>query len=150
MAAKTEKLTDVGLLVNRLGLGLIVLYYGSQMALGVFGGDGFQAQLVSFEENLGAPRWLGALAIISAFAGSIGILLGLFTRLSAFGICCTMAVATYTGLSRPGSADALVSGDMSTLPQFYYPMALAFMALAITLTGAGSFSIDKKLFGKGR
>ena len=127
-----------------------MIYYGLQKAFGAFHGLGFQNQLDWFSEHLHVPTWIGALAIISEFGGSIAVLLGLFTRLGALGIVCTMAVAAYTGASRPGVLHGLLTGDYSAPPAVLYPLAMMFMALAVVFTGAGSFSLDAKIFKRGK
>lgn len=149
MAVKAEKWNDIGLLILRIGLGLVLLYYGSQKVLGVFGGSGFQAQLSKWEIERGIPTWLGILAITSEFAGSIAVMLGLLTRVAAFGMLCTMLTAAWFNLNRPGMAQDLLSGG-SDANRFGFPFALACMAASLMLTGAGAYSIDRKLFKKGR
>jgi putative oxidoreductase len=150
VAAKSDKWLDIGLLILRIGIGLILLYYGSRKLFPVLGGPGFQGQLNTWEVQRNIPRWLGILAIISEFAGGIAFLSGLFTRLAAFGVMCTMATAAFFGISRPGAIDGLGRGDSQVLSQVFYPMTLMFVALAIIFTGAGAFSLDRKLFKKGR
>jgi putative oxidoreductase len=113
VASKADKFTDIGLLILRLGLGMVVLYYGLQKAFNVFGGMGFQQTMHVFELSKGIPRWLTAFAIIAEFAGSMGILFGLFTRVAAFGLMCTMATAAYFGYSRPDGLSGLVNGNPS-------------------------------------
>lgn len=146
MAAKSDKYLDIGLLILRIGIGLIVLYYGSRKLFPILGGPGFQGQLNNWEVSRNIPRWLGILAIISEFAGSIGIMFGLFTRVAAFGIMCTMATAAFFGLSRPGALGGLSRGDSVVLPAVFYPAALMVVALALIFTGAGAMSLDKKIF----
>lgn len=150
MAIKDDKLQDTGLLVLRIGLGGVLLYYGLRMAFGSFHGPGFQTQLAEFQTSVHAPRWLGSMAIISLFAGSIGVLLGLFTRVAAFGIMCTMAVAAYSGANRLGVMNGLWDGDPTSPPAVLYPLVLMFLAMGIVLTGAGAFSLDRKVFRRGK
>jgi putative oxidoreductase len=150
VASKAEKYTDIGLLVLRVGLGTVLLYYGLQKAFGAFGGSGFQAQLQLWETTRGIPKWLGSMAIIAEFAGSMGVIFGLFTRVAAFGMMCTMATAVFFGFSRPGSFSALTSGDRAIPAMTLFPLALAFAAAALIFTGAGAFSLDAKVFKRGR
>ncbi|MEA2554615.1 MAG: putative oxidoreductase [Fimbriimonadaceae bacterium] len=150
MAAKTDKLLDIGLLILRIGLGLVVLYYGLQKGFGAFNGNGFQGQLDVWEAQRHIPKWLGVLAIISEFAGSIGVIFGLFTRIAAFGIACSMATAAFLGASRAGALAGLWDGDKMVPPTVLYPLALAFMAAALVFTGAGAFSLDRKVFKRGK
>ena len=150
MAIKDDKLQDIGLLILRIGLGTVLLYYGLQKAFGAWGGHGFQGQLDAFQTSLHVPKWLAAMAIISEFAGSIGVLLGLFTRVAAFGIMCTMAVAAYSGATRLGVMNGLWNGDPTSPPAVLYPLALMFVAMSLIFTGAGALSFDRKVFKRGK
>ena len=150
MAIKDDKLRDIGLLVLRVGLGSVLFYYGLQKGFGAFGGSGFQRTLEHFHTMVGAPTWLGALAIVSELGGSIAVILGLFTRVAAFGMMSTMAVAAYSGATRLGVMNGLWNGDPTSPPPVMYPMALMFMALALVLTGAGSLSLDAKVFKRSK
>ena len=145
-----SKLQDFALLIMRLGLGVVVLYYGSQKMLGAFGGSGFQGTVSYMRNAYGIPPVFAIMAICAEFFGSLGLILGLFTRLAAFGIMCTMAVATYQGIHKPGMGDALFTGDrtLNAAPTILYPAALCVFALGLMLLGAGSFSLDSKFFGK--
>jgi putative oxidoreductase len=130
------KLNDVGLLVLRLVLAAIILWYGAQK-VGIFGGGGVRQTLESFKSKNGFPEWLTALAIISEFLGGIAVGIGLLTRLAAFGIACTMAVASWSNYSGGGGYKAA-----------HLPLALFGMAAALVLTGAGSFSLEGILFAR--
>jgi putative oxidoreductase len=149
VAIKDDKLRDVGLLVLRVGLGGILIYYGLQKAFGAFDGNGFQLQLQNWEER-NIPRWLGTLAILSEFGGSIAVILGLLTRVGAFGIMCTMAVAAFMGASKPGAMMSIWVGERGSQSPVFYPLAMMFMAAALMLTGPGGISIDSKIFKRGK
>lgn len=133
---KPDKLTDFGLLLMRLILATILLYNGSQKLFGAFGGMGYEATLSFFRSKVGAPEWLGWMAIISEFFGGIGIALGLLTRLAAFGASCTMVVAIYSSRAEFKSTE--------------FPGATLGLALGLLFIGAGAFSLDKALFGKAK
>jgi putative oxidoreductase len=132
-----EKIADVGLLVLRIFLAVAMMYHGSQKLFGAFGGPGLEATIGGFQASRGIPPLFGYLAVIAEFFGGLGVGVGLATRLAAFGIACTMAVATYVHVS---------SGD--PFMKFELPLMLFGMAVAVMLTGAGSFSLDKAFFGK--
>ena len=149
MAAKGDKTLDAGLLVLRIGLGAILFYYGLQHMFPIFGGSGIQGQLNRWEIQHNIPHWLGLLAAISEFAGSVGVIFGLCTRVAAFGIMCTMATAAFFGATHGGAISGILHGDNTVLPTVFYPLALMFMAAALMLTGAGKFSLDAKVFKKG-
>lgn len=126
-----DKLADFGLLLLRIVLFSVLIFYGSQKMLGVFGGEGIAGTLTTFQRQNGFPQWLTMLAIVSEFCGSVAILFGLLTRLAAFGIACTMATAAYENYQR-----ANIYKDA------HLPLALLGMALALIFTGAGQFSLD--------
>ena len=121
----------------RLVLGAIFIAHGSQKVLGAFGGHGLVAW-TSGKTPFGFMRpswlWLGA-AALSEFIGSILVLVGLFTRLGAFLICCVMLTAV-TG----------VHWSHFFLPEgFEYALGLLGAALALLIAGGGRASIDESL-----
>ena len=147
MASK-DKSTEIGILVLRVGLGLVLLYHGSQKVFGVFGGLGFQPTLETWEQVRGVPQWLGFLAIASEFGGGLLVMLGLLTRAFGFLIACTMATAAYFELTKPGALHALSEGRNTMVATYGYPLALALVGLALVFLGSGRFSLDQKFFGR--
>ena len=132
---KRDKVNDFGLLMLRIFLASILAYYGSQKMFGLFGGEGIQGTISAFEKQ-GFPQWLTMMAIVAESAGSLAVLLGLLTRLAAFGIACTMATASYEMLMMH-----------MHYPDAHLPLALCGIALALIFTGAGTFSLDYMLTG---
>ena len=86
----------LGSLVARLALGLVMFPHGAQKALGWFGGHGFAGTMGFFTGMMHIPAPLAFLAILAEFAGSLGLIVGLFGRVAAFGIACVMTVAILT------------------------------------------------------
>src|SRR5512140_3558185 len=84
---------DVVALVLRLVLGIVFFPHGMQKLLGWFGGYGFEGTMGFFTGKLGIPALFAFLAIIAESLGSIGLILGLGTRIAALGISITIAVA---------------------------------------------------------
>nr|WP_320012757.1 DoxX family protein [uncultured Desulfobulbus sp.] len=84
---------DVALTVLRLALAVVVLPHGAQKVLGVFGGAGFNGTMQFFTVTMGIPYLLGLMAVLAESLGSLGLLFGFMTRLSAFGVGVTMVVA---------------------------------------------------------
>lgn len=130
-------LADFGLLLLRIGLAVVITWYGAWHLFGSFDGPGVAKTLSGFHEKHGFPTWLGWLAIISEFFGGIAVGLGLLTRLAAFGITCTMAVAAFTNFQSGGF-------DQKT----HLPFALMWMALALLFMGAGPYSVEGYLAGR--
>lgn len=136
---------SLALLLLRISLGSIFIAHGSQKLLGAFGGQGLTATFKAFEENLGIPPVLTMLAIIAEFGGGIGVLCGLLTRVSAFGIASDMAVAILkvhlvngfflNSYCLPGKGNGVE-----------YSIALLGMALALVLSGGGKWAIDRLLW----
>ena len=88
------------------------------------------------------PGLFQALAAVSEFGGGIALILGLLTRLSAFGIGSTMAVAVYTHIIILKDPFVNPNGSSYELPAIYFLIALTLVVL-----GAGRFSLDNKIFG---
>ena len=132
---KRDRLNDFGLLLLRIFLAGILVYYGSQKMFGLFGGEGVQGTISAFEKQ-GFPQWLTMLAITAESAGSLAVVLGLLTRIAAFGIACTMATASFEMLK--------MHWDYKDA---HLPLALCGMALCLIFTGAGTFSVDYAITG---
>ena len=84
---------DHTLTVVRLVLGVVFFAHGAQKALGWFGGPGFSATLAGFTTHMSIPEFFAVLAILAEFLGGIGLIVGLLTRVAAFGIAVNMCVA---------------------------------------------------------
>ncbi len=138
--------TDVGLLILRIGLGLLFMFYGSQKMFGLFGGKGYSAQVESFIGD-GIPPLFAHLAILTEFLGGLALLLGFFTPAAAFALACVMAVATYKHMSQPEAWNLLfASGKSGDVSRFFYTFSLLISCLATMVMGGGKISLDGKLF----
>lgn len=139
---KESKSADWALLVLRIGVGLIVLYFGARKVLPIWGSEGFYASMSGLQAGTGAPAWLAMCAILAETAGALGLIFGLFTRLAALGLLGTMAVAAWTK-----------TPDMNlytppSMQGFFFPTLIGFCALAFLIAGAGSISIDQSIANK--
>jgi putative oxidoreductase len=144
---KIDPRISVGLLILRLGVGLVMVFYGLQKALGLFGGHGYVATVEMFTKEMQIPAVFAHLAIIAELAGGLGILVGFLTPVAAFGVFCTMVVATYKMGTMPGALQAMVTtGNPADASRLLYPAVLALAALALLITGAGAYSLDARLF----
>src|SRR5262249_59079553 len=95
--------TDSGMagLLLRLTLAVVLFPHGAQKALGWFGGQGFTPTMAFFTRS-GIPPVLALLVIVMEFLGSLGLALGLLTRVVVFGLLLQMLVAIVTVHSRNG------------------------------------------------
>ena len=127
----------------RLALGGIMFAHGAQKVLGSFDGPGFNAVVSQPEAPFSFMRpawlWWGA-AALSEFLGSLLIVLGLFTRVGAFLVACTMITAVF-GVHWP----------LFFAPRgIEYPLALTAMSLALLISGGGMASVDLALTSRRR
>src|SRR6202040_3479168 len=82
--------------ILRLTLGVVFFAHGAQKMLGWFGGFGFRGTMGFFTGMMHIPAPLAFLAIAAEFFGGLGLILGLVTRIAAFGIGMNMLVAILT------------------------------------------------------
>jgi putative oxidoreductase len=127
-------------LVARLTLGLVMFPHGAQKALGWFGGYGYSGTMGYFTQSLHIPAPLALLAIGAEFAGSLGLILGLFSRLAAVGIATIMLVAILTVHAANGFFMNW-SGSQKGEGFEYHLLALG-LALIVLAQGAGAASLD--------
>lgn len=139
---KESKAADLALLVLRVGIGVIVLYYGARKVMPIWGSEGFYATMNGLQAGTGAPAWLAMCAILAETAGALGIIVGLFTRLAAIGLLGTMAVAAWTKMP------AMNLYTPPSMNDFFFPAVIGLCALAFLISGAGSFSIDQAIANK--
>jgi putative oxidoreductase len=133
---------DSILALARLVLGFVFFIHGSQLALGWFHGYGFHASM-HFFESIGIPAVFAFLAIAAQFLGGLGLILGFFARIAAFGIAVTMLVAVIKVHLAVGffmNWYGMQKGEGYE----YHLLAIALAAI-IMVKGAGAFSIDRAL-----
>lgn len=122
----------------RLALGAIFIGNGAQKVFGSFNGPGWakwtaMSQAVPFTFMQPPRLWLGAAALSELIGGAL-VLLGLFTRVGAFLLICTMLTAIKL-----------------LWPAFFGPAGMQLPvvclggALALLIGGGGQASIDQKL-----
>ncbi len=134
-----------GALFLRLGLGTIFFVHGSQKVLGWFGGHGLAATYDAFTQQMGIPAVFAALAIAAEFLGSLGLFLGLLTRIAAFGIGSVMVVAIYMVHWQNGFFMNW-SGQMPAGAEgFEFHILAIAIALALVVSGGGMLSLDRSI-----
>ena len=131
---------DTTLGICRLVLGLVFFMQGAQLALGWFGGYGFAATLHFFTTQLGIPAVFAALAVLAQFLGGLGLIVGLLSRIAAFGIAAVMLYAVIKIHLAMGFFMNW-SGTQKGEGYEYHLLTLA-LCLLIMVKGSGALSID--------
>ena len=141
----TDNATSTTIL--RVMLGIVFFAHGAQKMLGWFGGYGFTGTMGFFTGMLHIPAFFAFLAIAAEFFGGLGLILGLLTRVAAFGIAVNMLVAVAMVHSQFGFF-ANWSGTQKGEGYEYHLLALAMCAF-LMIKGGGAFSVDRKLAERG-
>ena len=130
------------LLTSRASLGLLALRVFAGVALMFHGWGKIQKPFGWMGPDAPVPSILQALAALSEFGGGLALVLGLLTPLAMLGVLCTMAFAASTHISR---GDPFVGRGSWELAGVYFAVAVCLL-----LAGPGRYSLDAKLFGRGR
>jgi len=130
-------------LIARLALGLVMFPHGAQKALGWLGGYGFSGTMHFFTAQMHIPLLFAFLAIAAEFAGSIGLITGFLSRISAFGIAVNMLVATI--LVHAANGFFMNWNGNQKGEGFEYHLLAIGLALVVILSGAGKWSFDRLL-----
>ncbi len=138
---------DFTLTLVRLVMGIVFFSHGAQKMLGWFGGYGFHGTMGFFTQQLGIPAPLAFLAICAEFFGGLGLIVGLLSRIAAFGIMVNMLVAIVT-VHRFNGFFMNWTGQQKGEGFEYHLLALA-VGLVVLIKGAGALSIDRALTNSG-
>ena len=135
---KSAAVTDAGLLVLRLTIGLIMAAHGAQKAFGMFGGDGLGATADGFSALGYQPGILFALAaVVGELFGGLFLAIGLLTPLAAGGIIGVTVNAMV--------AVNLGNGFFASHDGIELPLILTGGALALLLAGPGRYAADARI-----
>jgi len=133
---------DVSGLVMRLTLALVFFPHGAQKVLGWWGGPGASATIQGMGK-MGLPPALTVFIMVAELGGSLLLILGLLTRLAAFGIGCVMAGAIFLVHSKVGFFMNW-AGTQKGEGFEYHLLALG-LAIALLIKGGGALSVDRAL-----
>ena len=128
-------------LVLRLTLGLVMFLHGAQKLLGWYGGFGFTGTMGVFTETMHLPWIVALLVIVGEFFGSLGLIVGLLTRFTAASFIVIMLGAIRTS-HLPNGFFMNWSGKQQGEGYEYHLLVIG-IALALLVTGAGKWSVDK-------
>src|SRR5271157_4947255 len=136
---------DLSLTLVRLVLGIVFFAHGAQKMLGWFGGYGFHGTMGFFTQQMGIPAPLAFLAICAEFFGGLGLIVGLLSRIAAFGIMVNMLVAIIT-VHHANGLFMNWFGNQKGEGYEYHLLAIV-LCLIVLIKGAGAFSLDRMLGG---
>src|SRR5215471_6161255 len=119
---------NLALLILRFAGALPVLYHGSAILFGAFGGPGPQG----FAAYQHLPVIYGYLVGLAQFAGGLAILLGAFGRIGSVCVIIVM-IGAINRVHRPHGFD-IGKGGME------FALTVLLVALGLLLTGPGSYS----------
>lgn len=131
---KRTDFQDIGLLLIRIGLGIMFILHGYPK---MFGGPETWVEIGTATQYLGidfAPMFFGFMAGVTEFFGGIFLLLGLFFSPSVFFLLVVMIVAT---ISHIGASDGFAS--------YSHSIQMAIVFLGLFFIGPGKFSLDNTL-----
>jgi putative oxidoreductase len=124
---------DIGLLLLRLILGVIMTAHGTQKLFGWFGGYGLSATGQFFTmSGYPAGHAMAVIAGLTEVLGGLGLVVGLLTPLAAAAVVGTMLNAVAMKWS----------GGFFAPKGYEYELLLTVAAAATTLTGPGRLALD--------
>jgi putative oxidoreductase len=134
----TQRSVDAALVVVRVALAWVFLYYGAGKLFGWWHGPGLDVSADFFANtaHLRPGRFFAVLGGLMEFGGAIAVALGLGVRLVGVALCADMVLAMALVTWTNGIDTAKVP------PGYELNLALAALALVLALLGAGRFSVD--------
>ncbi|TMQ25959.1 MAG: DoxX family protein [Nitrospirae bacterium] len=128
-------------LALRITLGLVMFPHGAQKFLGWYGGFGFSGTMGFFTETMLLPWIVALLVIVGEFFGSLGLIAGLLTRFSAASFMVIMLGAITTSHLHNGFFMNWFGKQQGE--GYEYHLLVIGISLALLVTGAGKWSVDK-------
>jgi|TARA_B110001454_G_scaffold132959_1_gene123767 putative oxidoreductase len=117
-----------------------MLPHGAQKLFGWFGGFGFTNTMTYFTQTTGLPWIIAFLIVMGESLGSLGLILGFFTRLSALGLICIMVGAIIT-VHIPNGFFMNWFGKQAG-EGFEYHLLVIGMSIPLLISGGGKYSVD--------
>ncbi len=134
---------DLTLTLARIILAMIFFAHGSQKMFGFFGGRGASGTIDIFQQTMGIPAPLTILAMTAEVFGSIGLFLGLLSRIAALGVLVVMVVAPFANHLYPNFFMNWQGHQMGEGYE-YHLLAIA-LIVTILVRGAGALSVDRAI-----
>lgn len=127
-------------LIARLALGITIFPHGAQKLLGMFGGYGFTGTMGFLTTQAGLPYIIALLVILIEFFGSLFIIFGLLTRVSAFGMIALFTGVVLTSHIQNGFFMNWTGTQKGEGIEFF--ILLFGLAIILLIKGGGKASID--------
>ena len=129
-----------GALALRVPVGVIFAAHGAQKLFGWFGGYGLEGTGQFFGSIGLTPGYLMALlAGLVEFFGGLALVFGILVRPAAAALAFAMLIAVF--------AVHWSKGFFASNGGYEYALALLAASVALVLSGAGRFSVDRSLSG---
>jgi putative oxidoreductase len=133
-------------LILRLTLGVVMFPHGAQKLLGWYGGFGFSGTMGFFTETMHLPWMVALLVIVGECFGSLGLIAGLLTRFTAASFIVIMLGAITTSHLRNGFFMNWFGKQQGE--GYEYHLLVIGIGLALLMTGAGKWSVDRLIAEK--
>lgn len=134
---KKVDLRNIGLLILRVGLGIMFILHGYPK---MFGGPETWSQIGSSMQYIGinfAPMFFGFMIGVAEFFGGIFLMLGLFFKPSVIFLFIMMLVIS-----------AKDFGAGNEFASYSQTIEMAIVFLSLFFIGSGKYSLDRKLHRK--
>ena len=130
-------------LIVRLMLGLVIFPHGAQKLLGWFGGYGFEGTMGYLTGPAGLP-WIVAFGVILLESvGAVALILGFATRIIAASYALLATGIIITTHAQHGFFMNWFGAQEGE--GYEYFLLWIGMALSLVISGAGSYSVDRKI-----
>jgi putative oxidoreductase len=149
MADSTEaRMLGFSLLMMRVVVGAIMLYYGVQDVFGLMGGRGFEQSSQFFADTFGLELYVGQIAMVAQLVAGGMLVLGFLTRYAAAIVGAVMFIGAVIGAKTTESLVKTTSAD--PLAAVGYPALIVVISIVLILLGGGLLSLDDRMKTKRR
>lgn len=129
--------------ILRFFLGVVVFPHGAQKLLGWFNGYGFTGSMQYFTQTVGLPWIIGFTVILLEFFGALALIAGIGTRVFAIlYLALAIGITLLTRLEFGFFMNWFGNQKGEGYEYFLFWIAIA---LALLITGAGKYSVDRFL-----
>ncbi len=133
-------------LIMRLTLGIVMWPHGAQKLLGWYGGFGFSGTMGFFTEQMHVPWIVAFLVIIGESLGSLALLAGFLTRVSAAGLGIIM-LGAISMVHWPHGFFMNWFGKQQGEGYEYHLLVIG-ISIALIIAGGGKWSLDRVISDK--